>query len=255
MTDLLRSLSGLSKLDTLYLPRSSTYEAKGDIIKYGWPARLQDLHISGGVRDESTLCLSTLPPSVTRLSIGNCPHLSMLSLRPILQAKGAQLQYLEIMAPIPALELGHKPLNDVMDMVSNLRHLKISLDFLGPIFFTPSASNPDACQSLRRLDLDCFDPAECGFITLEQVWQGFDWAEGKDGKFNKVRKLGISNKLGWTVRKSDQATIQEIDELLKAMAREDGPDAEVAEDEAGVLMFGRRKTGMRGQHQDSLHVA
>lgn len=240
MSDLLRSLSGLSKLETLYLPRSSAYEASRNAVKYDWPSRLRDLHISGGVRDESTLYLSTLPPSVTRLSIGNCPHLSMLSLRPLLQAKGSQLRYLEIVAPIPALELGHKPLNNVMDMVPNLRHLKISLDFLAPIFFTPSASNPDACQSLRRLDLDCFDPGECSFITLEQVWQGFDWAEGKDGKFNKVRKLGISNKLGWADRKSDKATIQEIDELLKAMAREDGVNAEIGEDEAGVLMFGRR---------------
>ncbi|KAK4693620.1 hypothetical protein P7C71_g3822, partial [Lecanoromycetidae sp. Uapishka_2] len=240
MADLLRSLCGLSRLEVLHLPRSSAHEPNSDTSNYKWPAKLRDLHISGGVRDESTHYLETLPPSMTRLSIGNCPHLSMYSLRPLLQEKGPQLEDLEIIAPIPALQHGHKPLNDVMDLVPNLRHLKISLDFLGPVFFTPSASNPDACQSLRRLDLDCFDPAECGFITLEQVWQGFDWAEGKDGKFNKVRKLGISNRLGWTKKKSDQATMKEIDELLKAMALEDGADAEVGEDEAGVIMFGRR---------------
>lgn len=240
MSDLLRTLSALSKLDTLHLPRSSTHEASRDVMRHNWPAKLRDLHISGGVRDESTLCLSTLPPSVTRLSISSCPHLSMLAIRPLLQEIGAQLQYLEIVAPIPALALGHKPLNGVMDMVPNLRYLKISLDFLGPVFFTPSASNPNACQSLRRLDLDCFDPAECGFITLEQVWQGFDWAEGKDGKFKTVRKLGISKKLGWAEKKRDKATIEEIDDLLKAMAREDGADAEIGDDQAGVLMFGRR---------------
>jgi len=55
-----------------------------------------------------------------------------------------------------------------------------------------------------------------------------------------VRKLGISKKLGWTDKKSDQVTIRDIDDLLKAMAREDGVDAEIGEDEAGVLMFGRR---------------
>lgn len=240
MFDLLRSLSSLSNLDTLYLPRSSAYYRSKDALKFPWPSRLRELHISGGVRDEATLRLNTLPQSVTRLSIGNCPHVSMLSLRPLLKAKGGQLHYLEILAPIPSLELSHKPLNEVMDYVPNLRHLKISLDFLGRVFFTPSASNPDACESLRRLDLDCFDPAECIFITLEQVWQGFEWAEGKDGKFKTVRKLGISKKLGWTDKKSDQVTIRDIDDLLKAMAREDGVDAEIGEDEAGVLMFGRR---------------
>ena len=164
----------------------------------------------------------------------------MLAIRPLLILKGAQLQYLEIVAPIPALELGHKPLNNVMDFVPNLRHLRISLDFLGPVFFTPSASNPDACSSLRRLDLDCFDPLECGFISLEQVWQGFEWAEGKDGKFKTVRKLGISRKLRWTEYKIGQVAVKDIDDLLKAMAREDGDGAEVGEDDAGVLMFGRR---------------
>lgn len=101
MSDLLRSTSTLLKLESLHLPRSSAHDSSRDVLIYSWPSKLRELHISGGLHDESALGLSTLPRSLSYLSIGNCPHLSMLFISPLLKQIGSQLQYLEIVAPYP----------------------------------------------------------------------------------------------------------------------------------------------------------
>ena len=237
MSDLLRSTSTLSKLEILYLPRSSTHGSSEDVLKYDWPTKLRELYISGGIRDESVLDLSTLPRSLIHLSISNCPHLSMLFVGPLLKHTGSQLQYLEITAPIPGIGLGHDPLTNVTDLAPNLRHLKISLDFVGPSFFTASDPSLPECQFLNRLDLDCFDPAENVDFRPERI---ADAIVGSESKFTKLRKLGVHHKLGWMDTKASREAVAEIDELLKALAREDGPDAEIPEAEAGVVFFGTR---------------
>lgn len=237
MSDLLRSTSTLSKLESLHLPRSSAHDSSRDVLIYSWPSKLRELHISGGLHDESALGLSTLPRSLSYLSIGNCPHLSMLFISPLLKQIGSQLQYLEIVAPLPGLGLGHGLLTNITDLVPNLRHLKISLDFVGPLFFTAGESGQRECQFLTRLDLDCFEPAECVDFSPERI---ADAIVDMEGNFSKLRRLGVHRKLGWMTTKNGKKDMSEIDELLKALAREDGPDAEISEDEAGVVFFGTR---------------
>lgn len=229
MSDLLRSVSFLSKLEALHLPRSSTQDPGKDILKYDWPAKIRELHVSGGLHDETTVYFSTLPSTVSRLSIGNCPHLSMLSIGPLLLAKGPQLQYLEILAPMPRLQLDHKPLNNLMDLVPNLRHLKISVDLIEVDFFL-NASNRQ--PQLSRIDFHCGDPAAVPFMDAQYVYASLDLVP-----FSKVRVIGIHHKLGWA--STAQGDIVDLDELLQAMAREDGPGAEISEDEAGVVIFGK----------------
>lgn len=206
-----------------------------DALKYDWPCGLRELHISGGLRDETALSLSTLPSSLTHLTIGNCPHLSMLFIRPLVKLLGPQLQYLEIVAPLPNLNLGYGVLTDVMDLAPNLHHLKISLDFLELSFFTPGDSGQSEGRFLRQLDLDCFEPAECTAFHPNLI---ADVIVGSEGKFSKLRKLGVHKRLGWTNTEMGVESMREIDELQKALAREDGNDAEITEDDAGVVFFG-----------------
>ncbi len=229
MSDLLRSISFLSHLKILHLPRSSTQDPGKSILKSDWPAQLQELHISGGLHDETTVYFSTLPPTVSHLSIGNCPHISMLSIGPLLLAKGPQLQYLGILAPIPRLQLGQKPLNNIMGLLPNLRHLKISVDFIDTDFFLNASSEH---PTLSRIDLHCFDTDDTSQLDASNLYTFLELYP-----FSKVRILGIHQKLGWAFK--DGVNILDLDELLKAMAREDGPGAEVSEDEAGVVFFGK----------------
>ncbi|MCJ1280317.1 hypothetical protein MMC21_008144 [Puttea exsequens] len=251
ISDLLRSLSHLPRLETLHLPRSSgpsthlaTARATSPPPPSSWPRALHTLHITGGLRDGNSTHLLTLPPTITSLTLAHCPHLTMATITPLLTHLSPHLLHLSILAPIPSLSLSPKPLNNLFTLLPlpHLLHLRISLDLLTPLFFTSSSASPSACLALRRLDLDCHDAAECTGISLEQVWQGFEWAEGCDGKFRGVRVVGIAWRLGWVEGRGERRLVGEIDELLKAMAREDdgGVEGRVREEEAGVRMFGPR---------------
>ena len=235
MSDLLRSTSVLSKLEVLHLPRSSTPNTSIESASYGWPSRLREIHVSGGIHDESAHCLTTLPPSVSHLSIGNCPHLSMVSIRPILSVKGPQLLYLEIVAPIPALTLSPKPLNNILGLLPNLRRLKISLDFISLACFDVQMVMTSILP-LREIDLDCFDPAECELLTAEDVSYGIS----NTHTWGNLRKVRIHRRLGWTKTQCAKRSVGELDEYLKALAKEDGPGAEIKEHEAGVIFFGKK---------------
>ena len=213
--------------------RSSAQDTGRDLRSCSWPAKLRELHISGGIRDEPLVSLSTLPPTLSSLTIGNCPHLSMLSIGNILKNKGSQLRHLEIVAPIPALAQYHKPLSGYMIHVPNLLHLKISLDFISPLFLLLGRDR-EGPYPLRQLDLDCFDPAICDDFTAFDVWCAI-CDEGIGG----VRKVRVHRRLGWTATREGKKWIKEVDELLKALAREDGANAAIDENEAGVVLFGK----------------
>lgn len=201
---------------------------------YNWPATLRELHISGGIHDAPLVSLVSLPPSLSRLSIGNCPHLSMISIGTILKTKGSQLHHLEIVGPIPALAQDHKPLSGFMEHVPNLLYLKISLDF-GNFLFWPSRDKGHK-HPLRQLDLDCFDPANCNAFTAYDLWDAIAYDIG----FGRVRKVRVHRRLGWAATEEGKGQVKDLDELLKALAREDGANAQINEADAGVVLFGKR---------------
>lgn len=187
------------------------------------------------VDDEPLVSLSTLPPSLSRLSIGNCPHLSMTSIGTILKTKGSQLNQLEIVAPIPALARDHKPLSGYMEYVPNLLYLKISLDFVSRSFLLSENDQGDQ-YPLRQLDLDCFDPADCDAFTAYDLWTAIAYDSG----FGRIRKVRVHRKLGWAATEEGNEQVKDLDELLKALAREDGANAKIKEADAGVVLFGLR---------------
>ena len=159
----------------------------------------------------------------------------MVSIGNILKTKGSQLHHLEIIAPIPALTQDHKPLSAYMIHVPNLLHLKISLDFISRSFLLSETDKTDH-YSLRQLDLDCFDPADCDSFTAYDLWVAIAYHKG----FGRVRKVRVHRRLGWAATEEGKEQLKDLDELLKALAREDGINAEISEADAGVVMFGRR---------------
>ncbi len=158
----------------------------------------------------------------------------MASIGNILKTKGTQLHHLEIVAPIPALTQGLKPLNSCMEHVPNLLYLKISLDFISRPFFV-SKTVKEAHYRLRELVLDCFDPTDCDEVFIAYLW----CAIAQDFGFRGVRKVHVHRRLGWTATESGREELKELDELLKALAREDGANAEIEEADAGVVLFGK----------------
>ena len=154
----------------------------------------------------------------------------MLSIGPLLEAKGSQLRYLAITAPMPMLG---ESINYVLDHTPNLFRLRISFDLLSPEFFDAEMSRSDTWR-VRVLDLDCFDQSISEFET-SILWHAID-----SGVFQNLRKVRLSKRLGWTDTERGKRGVREIDDLLKALAREDGSGAEIEEADAGVVLFGKR---------------
>ena len=121
-----------------------------------------------------------------------------------------------------------------MMYLPNLLYLKVSLDFLSHLFLLSKPGN-GGHYPLRQLDLDCFDPADCDAIIPFDFWA----AIASDGGFGRIRKVRVHRRLGWTTTKDGTKQVEELDELLKALAREDGPNAEIKEDDAGIVFFGK----------------
>lgn len=159
----------------------------------------------------------------------------MVSIGTILKFKGSQLHHLEIVAPIPALAQDHKPLSGYMKHVPNLVYLKVSLDFISRSFLFSENDRGDQ-YPLRQLELDCFDPACCDDFTAYDIWAGIAYDSG----FGRVRKVRVHRRLEWAATEEGREQVKDLDELLKALAREDGANAEVKEDDAGVVFFGKR---------------
>ena len=219
---------------TYMTARSSAHDASKDLLTCTWPTTLRELHISGGIHDEALVSLGSLPSSLSRLRIGNCPHLSTVSIGNLLQTKGPQLQHLEIIAPIPALSRNPTSLSDYLKHVPNLLYLKISLDFVWHSNF-PSERVEGDRYPLKQIDIDCFDPGECELYASD-LWAVI----ASESRFGRVRKVGIHRRLGWADTREGKEQVKDLDDLLKALAREDGPNAEVKEVDAGVVLFGKR---------------
>ena len=235
MSNLLHSMASLAKLEVLHLPRSSGHETYRGIARHPWPSKLRELHISGGLSDESVFYIADLPQSVSSLSIGHCPRLSMFTICPLLETSGPQLHYLEVVAPIPMLGVYPGVLDDLMEWAPNLRHLKISTDFISERIFATCDDAELHHKSLRTLYLHCFDPTESDELAAVHVLNGIFF-----GKLTSVRILGIHERLGWRDNEGGREALMEIHTLLKVQAQEEGPEAEIPVDDAGIRFFGTR---------------
>ena len=233
MSDLIHSVACLPKLEILHLPRSSGHETGKQLSWRRLPNTIRELHVRGGISDESVFFSSDLPESVTGLSIGHCPRLSMLTIRPLLTVCGAQLHELEVVAPIPHLNVYNGVLDEVMDWAPNLRYLKVSSDFISKQIFDTCDDGELHHKNLNTLYIHCFDPDEGGEFEVEHVLKGIYF-----GKFTSVRRLGIHERLGWRNFEVSKEALREIDEILKTQAEEDGPTAVIPVNDAGVRFFG-----------------
>ena len=235
LSELLHSTASIPKLEILHLPRSSGHEAHNRPIReVAWPTNLRELRISGGLSDETVVSLTTLPQSVSSLSIRNCTRLSMLTIRPLLEIRGDQLHRLEIVAPITALQVSRGPLDNVLNWAPNLRYLQISVEFLTADSFATDEDDKKH-ESLKTLYLHCFDPALCEDVFPSDVLEGIFF-----GKLTGVRILGIHERLGWKDNDRDIQGLWQINTLLKQQAKEDGPEAEIPVGDAGIRFYGTR---------------
>lgn len=193
---------------------------------------MQEVHLNAAIRRENTVYLETLPSSLTHLAVDDLPsHLEVSGLPSILENVKDSLIYLRIALRRATLRFHLIQLDVSFFSYPCLRHLHVNVEL-----FLIHRFEQLAPPSFVRLDLDIlstdYDSAEHSAMLATVV----EWIFA--GIMPNLRKLGIARGLHWMQREEDAAQVAEIDEFLKALAREDGASAQIPEVDAGVVVFG-----------------
>lgn len=241
MSDLLRSIKALEKLTRLHLPRASSYavnkDGRSDLYR-AWPPNLRELHLNGGFNWSNLNVLWTFPTSVSHLWIEHCPHRrDDLLIKRFFEFKGSQLTYLSISFP-PKRTLNSAVVASIARSCESLLHLNINIEMLEDMWEDElSIVNEPSLPTVECLEIGCLEEHSDEFLIWTLIkMSGFLFSE----KVPKLRRLLIHRKLKWTGSEARARNVAEMNELLKALAREDGEVARVSENEAGVVLFGQR---------------
>ena len=212
LSSLFHSISTLHNLETLRFPRSSTYDTQqsNDVIIPMWSPSLRDVHIAGGLNDASIFYFSTVPPTLTKLTIQNCPNLGSLFIDQILDLLGDQLLYLKINYHMP--KLGPTSLDHILPRLPKLIFLCLAVDYISEDFFA-YADSMDSGHPLKILELDSSE------TTFTEFGPEHIWLSISEGCLDDLRTVRVSKGLGWTNVKP--AALADLNEMLEALGRED----------------------------------
>jgi hypothetical protein len=202
---LFKTLKALSKLETLFFPRTSISAQE---TKCDWPPGLKTLHLAGGIDNHflyQYICI--LPSSLERLSIQHCPQVYAHALQDTLEVVGPQLRHLTIRHPMNMLQQG--VLDHTLMWCPNLSALRVSADFITDSFF--DSENIPAGHPLRILDLDCSISAgaEVG-VAPDSIWVAID-----SGQLSNLRSIRVSSALAWQATKTLRTNVLDLVELLE----------------------------------------
>ncbi|KAI4210229.1 MAG: hypothetical protein LQ351_006907 [Letrouitia transgressa] len=167
---------------------------------------------------EIAFVLSNLPASLTRLFIGDLTDAPADLLESVLPSLSPNLEYLQLNALITQAFLSG--LSKLWEPpLKNLFHLHI-IDFTG--VFTDSELGHDIPANLMRN------------FTLFHVVFGYIWDVVFDGFLRKLRKVVVSASSLREQLCQYCGEMTGLRNILKALARKDGENAVLSEDESGV---------------------
>ena len=161
--------------------------------------------------------------------MSNCPHLSMAFISPLLKTLGSHLTHLKISDNMP--QLGYGALDNVLLQMPSLLHLSFSIDFITAKFFV-CAGKVTPPHPLNFLELNGsqqtprYEAHELGRIRSDCIFRAID-----AGGLSNLRRVRVHRALGWTDSMEGRLDLEELSELLEAMAREEGGG------EAGLWVF------------------
>lgn len=236
LSQLLRSVTKLSQLEELSI--RCTLDHNSDIAPSNvqWPPRLKALHFSGPIHDDHLGIFSTLPKSLTSLTLHHCPKLSNYAFRSLMADLGDVLETFHF-GPRTSHVMLYGDLVECLDYAPKLQRLlmpatdySIRTGFLPKIPVRYNAQNP---HPLEHLILDCTAFDGYGIqLDYEDLW--FAIAEGYLGR---VRRLGFCHQVNVPPWMTEKRELRDLDDLLRALAREDGANASTKEEDAGVYVY------------------
>jgi len=212
---LFQTLKNLQDLETLFFPRSSSSDLRGDSGReetpYEWPPKLKALHLAGGIDDYFlSTHLINISKSLERLSIQHCSHVHVSPLLDTLQILGPQLKHLTIRHPMSQLYQG--ALDEILTACPSLIALRVSADYITNLLFTDISSHP-----LQILDLDC-SPTASPDIAIAPAAVYLAVEEGRLGDLRSVR---VSARLAWSATEGNRNDVRDLEEVLGDREMED----------------------------------
>ncbi|PNS19675.1 F-box protein [Sphaceloma murrayae] len=132
------TISNLSSLQELDLPRSAGFGSAIDPSQISWPRNLKRLGLSGGLASSFWTGQFHFPDSLVNLSITHCPKLSEADLYPFLETLSQEFYFTMTEMTFAHLPmLGSDALDEVLRYLPGLRVLSISIDYVTPELFNP----------------------------------------------------------------------------------------------------------------------
>ncbi|MCJ1309555.1 hypothetical protein MMC25_003215 [Agyrium rufum] len=188
---LFRAMSHLENLKTFYFPRTSFID-KSNENRDGrraedtvWPPRLEELYISGTLRDEAVVYFKGLPDTLRTLSLQNCQNLTGQFLRPILEHRGPGLTKLHLGYGMPGLQSHY--FDDVFQLAPSLRELTILFEFISFSFFWPYHNTTTSVPVF----------SECRPYVLERLVMGSRWAHPKSWRVMEYSNYEWDREAPW----------------------------------------------------------
>ncbi|KAK7513515.1 uncharacterized protein IWZ02DRAFT_461528 [Phyllosticta citriasiana] len=193
---LANALQRLPRLKVLYFPRSSNDSNTAKELFFE--------QLAGDAPGETSL-----PPTLTNLSIEHCARVPLVSVRKLLEGVGPQLQRLRL---VSNRCMDERQMNIVLSFCPNLKSLEISHDYVtsrfGDISRWSLASHPLERLDLLRFSTDHASDFASGELRPEHLTEALD-----NNYFPNLRIVRVSKEAEWHSEKVDE--VQELQEALE----------------------------------------
>lgn len=235
------SIKHLDKLERLHFPPSCRLNSKkpSDYLP-SWPMNLRELHIPGNLGEDYQDFMINFPPSLTHVTIGNCPHLIVPLVLFLMLSLGHQLESLEIKQS--KILLGKYSLNELLPYLPVLRRLSIPAEHINTEFFTcASELELKDPSSLVELELTSSNGIPLGEEDNKVVIDcNHVWGAVVDGRLGRLRRLKVHRNLKWDLGREGRCDLKALDDMLQALAREDAEASGSQETiDSGVWIIGK----------------
>lgn len=232
---LLHSIGRLACLELLSIRcEDTTAERLSDVA---WPPRLNILEVSGTLTDEALGYFHLVPRSLTSFTIYDAPKIDPKPLKALIEVLGHELESLHIGNRTLVQE--PQSVSDWLLCLPKLRrlHVREPQFYFGYHLEIPDHSSPiydvQNPHPLEHLELD-----GRGFISSDDLEMGeyYDsfFEVVAEGYLGRLRRVTFYLSVALRFTRHDEQIVHELDDLLRALAREDGERATIKEEHAGA---------------------
>lgn len=203
-----------------------------------WPPQLKVLNISGTFIDDVLEHFLSLPKSLTSLAVYDCRTLGLHPMKELVKALGDGLESLQIGPGM--LFSDHEDLAEWLQYLPKLKRLHIcepwfsipqTMSHLPSPIFDAESPHP-----LEHLGVDYREVVERPDYDTEVRNEVSLWDAIAEDYLNRVRHVQYFYRHDARLSKRTRRLVDELDDLLRALAREDGPDAAITEEDAGAYV-------------------